>query len=185
MKTMSQKYLHRVIWITGFSGAGKTTVGHILNQKLSALGKKVLNIDGDEIRSALDGFNSMRRFDRASRIQNALVYMEISKVLVKQCDYVIVSTISMFNEIYQLNREVFPNYLEVFLDVPQKIRSERDPKNFYKQLDQDSISNFCGQDLDVDHPIDANFIYRYQAGHTADLVVELLIERLNDHFQER
>ena len=174
-----------MIWITGLSGAGKTTVAHILNQKLSALGKKVLNIDGDEIRSALDDFSSMRRFDRASRIKNAVVYTEISKVFVKQCDYVIVSTISMFNEIYQLNREVFPNYLEVFLDVPQKIRSERDPKNFYKQLDQDSISNFCGQDLDVDHPIDANFIYRYQAGHTAELVVELLIKRLNDHFQER
>ena len=174
-----------MIWITGFSGAGKTTVAHILNQKLSALGKKVLNLDGDEMRAALDTFDSMRSFDRASRIQNAQVYIELSKVFLKQCDYVIVSTISMFDEIYQLNREVFPNYLEVFLDVPQKIRSDRDPKNFYKQLDQDSISNFCGQDLDVDHPIDANFIYRYQAGHTAELVVELLIERLNDHFQER
>ena len=174
-----------MIWITGFSGAGKTTVAHILNQKLSALGKKVLNIDGDEIRSALDDFNSMRRFDRTSRIQNGKVYTEISKVLMKQCDYVIVSTISMFNEIYQLNRKVFPNYLEVFLDVPQKIRSKRDPKNFYKHLDQDKISNFCGQDLDVDQPIDANFIYRYQAGHSAELVAELLIDCLNDHFQKR
>ena len=182
---MSQKYLHRVIWITGFSGAGKTTVAHILNQKLSALGNKVLNIDGDEMRSAFDDFNSMRRFDRTSRIQNAKVYTEISKVLMKQCDYVIVSTISMFNEIYQLNRKVFPNYLEVFLDVPQKVRSERDPKNFYKHLDQDKISNFCGQDLDVDQPIDANFIYRYQDGHSAELVVELLIDCLNDHFQKR
>ena len=181
---MSQKYLHRVIWITGFSGAGKTTVAHILNQKLSALGNKVLNIDGDEMRSALDDFSSMRRFDRTSRIQNAKVYTEISKVFMKQCDYVIVSTISMFNEIYQLNRKVFPNYLEVFLDVPQKVRSERDPKNFYKHLDQDTISNFCGQDLHVDQPIDTNFIYRYQAGHSAELVADLLIVCLNDHFQD-
>ena len=181
---MSQKYLHRVIWITGFSGAGKTTVAKILNQKLSALGRKVLNLDGDEIRTALDAFDSMRSFDRTSRIQNAQVYTEISKVFMKQCDYVIVSTISMFNEIYQLNRKVFPNYLEVFLDVPQKIRSERDPKNFYKQLDQDRISNFCGQDLDVDQPIDANFIYRSEAGQSAEFVAELLIERLNNHFQE-
>lgn len=114
-----------VIWITGLSGAGKTTLAKALQAQIPAS----ILLDGDELREALG--SSRQGFDKASRLELAKVYARLAGLLAKQGHTVIVATISLFHELHAYNRVNLPGYLEIFLDVPEKERRERDPKGLY------------------------------------------------------
>ena len=133
----------RDIWITGLSGAGKTTLAKALQQKLPG----ALLLDGDELREALgaDG----RSFDVQSRKRLAQTYARLAGLLACQGATVIVATISLFHDLHAWNREHLPGYVEVFLDVPEAVRRQRDPKGLYAAR----VPNMAGTGVQVELPL--------------------------------
>ncbi len=110
-----------VVWITGLPGSGKSTLARSLVADLGEdLGTQAIFLDGDEVRSALGEFT----YDSKSRLKLALKYQAIARILSRQGFVVVVATVSLFHEVQESNRKIFPNYLEVFLDIPLEILAE-------------------------------------------------------------
>ena len=179
---MPGELLNRIIWITGLSGAGKTSVAFSLKSHLNLMGYQVAHIDGDEIREAFSSIKTMSKYDRASRIANAYIYSDLAYLLSKQNDFTILSTISMFTEIYQYNRQKFNKYCEVFLNSSEEIRRARDPKNFYKNLDQEQLSNFCGHQIEIDIPKLAHLTVESEKEQTPELIANRIAMFQEKHF---
>lgn len=138
-----------VIWITGLSGAGKTTIGRIVHRAFEERGIRTVFLDGDELRGV---FPNGDRFDRASRLALALSYGRLCRLLALQGFTVICATVSMRHEVYAWNRDNLPGYVEVFLDVDSETRRLRDPKSHYARVDGGELSDFAGDDQSVDLP---------------------------------
>jgi len=141
----------RVVWITGLSGAGKTTVAKLVHASLKERGVATLHLDGDAMREALADPNY--GFDRESRLRGARFYGRLARMCAEQGLVVVVSTISLFHEIHDWNREQLPGYLEVLIEASDSVRRSRDPKGLYKGLDQGSTTSMGGVDLALELPI--------------------------------
>lgn len=115
-----------VVWITGLSGAGKTTLAKTL---LPQLPQPHLLLDGDEMREALSLLLDGYAFD--ARLRLAMTYSRLCRLVASQGTNVVCATISMFHDVRKWNRENIPNYCEVFLNVPEDERKCRDYKNVY------------------------------------------------------
>ena len=116
----------RVIWITGLSGAGKTTLARAL---LPLLPQPRLFLDGDEMRAALELLAA--GYERDQRLRLALSYARLCRLAAGQGQTVVCATISMFHEVHEWNRRNLPGYLEVFLDPPPEVLLARDYKKVY------------------------------------------------------
>lgn len=160
----------RVIWITGLSGAGKTTLARALLQHLPG----AILLDGDDLREVL-GYSSSG-FDTESRKQLALTYARFARLLARQGITVLVATISLFHEVHDWNRANLPGYLEVFLDVPEKIRRKRDPKGLYADEQRGEICQMAGVDTVVQLPLKAHlhFDENISPRDAAKKILELL-----------
>lgn len=118
-----------IIWITGFSGAGKTTVAKILQKKLQQENISTVLLDGDELRESL-GF--VTHYSYEERKELSYKYAKLAKLISGQGVVVIVATISMFEEVRLWNRNNSNSkYIEVYLKVSKKERRRRDPKKLY------------------------------------------------------
>jgi bifunctional enzyme CysN/CysC len=118
-----------LIWITGYSGAGKTTVARLVSDKLKKKNVPVILLDGDEIRSIL---GERYGHDLDERRQLAYVYGRLCKKISDCGVTVVIATIAMFEAVRIENRASNTNYLEVYLNVPLEVRQDRDPKGLYK-----------------------------------------------------
>ena len=166
----------KVIWITGLSGAGKSTLAKGISAELKILGEQVIILDGDELRSILlEKTKELDRYARARRIELAMCYSKLCKNLANQGFTVVISTISMFTEIYSWNEENLPNYFLVYLDVPLDVREKRDPKGIYKGFRDGKIRNFVGLDQSFDEPIAPDWRPVFDPDTTNDLMVKNLI----------
>ena len=116
----------KVIWITGLSGAGKTTLAAAL---LPHLSQPRLLLDGDEMREALAPLAC--GYDPKSRKQFAFAYARLCKLAATQGISVVCATISMFHDVHRWNRENLPGYVEIYLDMPEAVCRERDYKKVY------------------------------------------------------
>jgi len=117
----------RVIWITGLSGAGKTTLATAL---LPHLPQPRLLLDGDEMREALAPL--AHGYDPKSRKQFAFAYARLCKLAAAQGISVVCATISMFHDVHRWNRKNLPGYIEIYLDMPEAVCRERDYKKVYQ-----------------------------------------------------
>ena len=169
----------KVIWITGLSGAGKTTVATALNQHLKKYGLNPILLDGDNLRNL---FNGKVDFDnsycREERIILSRKYSLLCKNLSSQGFTVIIATLSMYNEIYAWNRANLPNYFEIYLDVPLDELFRRDPKEIYKKFNSGSINNVAGLDLKVDRPTKSDLKVTFKKGQTTDKIIDAIIKKL-------
>ena len=177
-------YLERLIWVTGLSASGKTTIADILGKNLTQKNFKVLRLDGDQLREALKNCENMSKYDPASRLKNALTYSALAKSLISQFDYIIVSTISMFGEIYKINRKIFTNYFEVYLDIPLSERSLRDPRGFYKSYQTSTAGEFFCESSKVDIPTEAHFTYDNNPNFNAHDVAQKVEVLSHQHFEK-
>lgn len=139
----------RVYWITGLSGAGKTTVGKHLYGLIKAEKDNVIILDGDILRQV---YNDDLGYGKDDRLKGAQRHGRVCKFLADQGLDVICCTISMFDSVRRWNRQNIENYFEVFLDVPLEILQNRDNKGLYDSNGQNSTQNVVGLDLKLDLP---------------------------------
>lgn len=144
-KELASSCLPACFWITGFSGAGKTTVALLLRQRLQAAGLPVLVLDGDKLRAAIDPDAG---HDLESRRKLAFAYARLCAELAQQNVVVICATISMFHAVRDWNRAHIPGYREIYLKVPLDERTARDPKKLYAR----EAKNMVGRDDVAEEP---------------------------------
>jgi bifunctional enzyme CysN/CysC len=143
-----------LIWITGYSGAGKTTVAQLVNKKLQKLNVTNVLLDGDEIRSIL-GERYGHELDERKKL--AYVYGRLCKII-SDCDItVVIATVSMFETVRLENRASHSRYLEVYLEVPFEIRKERDPKGLYKSATSKGL-NAAAVSIDFEEPLNPDLV---------------------------
>lgn len=139
-----------VIWITGLSGAGKSTIALELQKQMRLDGHWPVHIDGDVIRAVIS--DPHIGHDKESRLINAFRICRISKMLSDQGLLVIVSTMSLYKEIHSWNRSNLINYYEVFIDVTLEKLKQRDARSIYSKAKFGEVSNVVGVDLSYDLP---------------------------------
>lgn len=143
----------RTIWITGLSGAGKSTLAAPVAEGLRQAGETVVLLDGDELRAVFGpAATQAASHTRAARLDLALRYSRLCRMLSMQGLTVVIATISLFREVQDWNRENLPGYVEIFLDVPLAELRRRDPKGIYRRFDAGEITDVSGLDVPVDFP---------------------------------
>lgn len=166
----------KVIWITGLSGAGKSTLATALSAELKRRREQVILLDGDTLRKILHNkTNNTAQFSLTNRLELAMSYSRLCQALANQGFTVIISTISLFKEVYAWNRKNLPNYFQVYLDVPLSEREKRDPKGIYKRYREGKIINIVGLDQPFDEPVDPDWRPIFNSNITNDFLVKNLI----------
>ena len=140
-----------VLWFTGLSGAGKSTIANILERKLHALGKHTFLLDGDNVRH---GLNRDLGFTEVDRVENIRRVAEVAKLFVNAGLITLVAFISPFRAEREMAREnVEPGeFIEIFVDTPLAVCERRDPKGLYKKARRGELQNFTGLDSPYEPP---------------------------------
>lgn len=170
-----------VLWFTGLSGAGKSTIANLVEKRLAALGHHTMTLDGDNVRH---GLNRDLGFSEADRVENIRRIAEVSKLFVDAGIIVLVSFISPYRAERMMARDRVggDEFLEIFVDTPIDECRRRDPKGLYVKADAGQIRNFTGVDAPYESPLDPEIHLRTLEGspeELADLVVASLRERGN------
>lgn len=169
----------QTIWITGLSGAGKTTIARKLAAKLRMDAANVICLDGDELRDVFALVSDKgAHHDRHQRSSIALQYGRLCQVLSSQNMTVVIATISMFKEVYSWNRDHLKNYFEVYLKVPMEELKRRDPKGLYRRYADGKTRSVAGLDLAIDEPVRPHLQLDFAPNQTADQMVERIIQEL-------
>ena len=161
----------KVIWLTGLSGAGKTTIAKGLEKKLYEQGYLSQVLDGDNIRS---GINNNLGFSEDDRLENIRRIAEVSKLLINSGIITINSFISPTNNIRKIAKEIIgkENFIEIFINAPLSVCESRDTKGLYKKARDGKIKNFTGIDSPFEAPINPNIELK-----TDKLTIEDSIEK--------
>ncbi len=140
-----------VLWFTGLSGSGKSTIANIVESKLHAQGVRTYLLDGDNVRH---GLNRDLGFTDADRVENIRRIAEVSALMVDAGLVVLVSFISPFRAERRLAREVVEagEFIEVFVDTPLAVAEQRDPKGLYAKARRGELANFTGIDSPYEPP---------------------------------
>jgi adenylylsulfate kinase len=171
--------LGTVIWITGLSGAGKTTLSLATAARLRARGEAVVRLDGDELRGVFGAAAvDAQSHSREGRLALAMQYARLCGVLAEQGVTVVIATISLFKEVHAWNRQNLPGYFEVFLKVPVDELRRRDPKGIYRRFDTGELTNVAGLDLTIDEPKAADRILDFAPEQTVDAMADDLMNEL-------
>jgi bifunctional enzyme CysN/CysC len=168
-----------VVWMTGLSGAGKSTIANLVEKKLLAKGRHTFLLDGDNVRH---GLNKDLGFTEADRIENIRRVGEVSRLMSDAGLIVITAFISPFRAERDMVRAMMAEgeFIEVFVDVPLEVAERRDAKGLYAKARAGEIANFTGIDSPYEPPeapdirIDAA---QMTAEEAADLIVAALGER--------
>ncbi|MCK0509188.1 sulfate adenylyltransferase subunit CysN [Aromatoleum anaerobium] len=140
-----------VLWFTGLSGAGKSTIANLVEKKLHALGRHTYLLDGDNVRH---GLNKDLGFTDADRVENIRRVGEVARLMVDAGLIVITAFISPFRAERQMARALLKEgeFLEVFIDTPLDVAEQRDVKGLYKKARRGELKNFTGIDSPYEAP---------------------------------
>ncbi len=142
-----------VLWFTGLSGAGKSTIANLVEKRLHAEGRHTMILDGDNVRH---GLNRDLGFSEADRVENIRRVAEVAKLFVEAGLVVLISFISPYRAERMLARDCVEEgeFLEIFVDTPVDECRRRDPKGLYQRADAGQIRNFTGVDAPYEEPLD-------------------------------
>jgi bifunctional enzyme CysN/CysC len=140
-----------VLWLTGLSGAGKSTIANLIEKKLLAMGRHTYLLDGDNVRH---GLNKDLGFTAQDRVENIRRVAEVSRLMVDAGLIVLVSFISPFRAERRMARDLLDpgEFLEVYIDTPLAEAERRDVKGLYKKARQGELKNFTGIDSPYEAP---------------------------------
>ena len=163
----------RVVWLTGLSGSGKSTIANALEVELNRQGRSTYILDGDNIRQ---GLNKDLGFKTADRVENIRRIAEVSKLMLDAGLIVITSFISPFRSERDAAKSLFNSneFLEIFVDVPLEIAEERDPKGLYKKARQGDLPQFTGIDSPYEPPVDPDLLLKTDESSLKECVESLL-----------
>ncbi|MBV17785.1 MAG: adenylyl-sulfate kinase [Thalassospira sp.] len=167
-----------VLWFTGLSGAGKSTVANMVEKKLHAMGKHTYTLDGDNVRH---GLNKDLGFTDADRVENIRRVGETAKLFVDAGVITLVSFISPFKSERQLARSLVEKdeFIEVFIDTPLEVCEQRDVKGLYKKARAGEIANFTGIDSPYEKPENAEIVVS-TADQSAEQAAEIIVAKLEE-----
>lgn len=160
-----QQHKGYTLWLTGLSGAGKTTIALALAEKLQANGYRIERLDGDVVRESLTRDLGFSKEDRDKNIERVTF---VAKLLSRNEVGVVASFISPYQETRNYVRDETTNFIEVFVHAPLEVCAERDVKGLYAKAFSGEIPNFTG----VSDP--------YEAPENADLIVNTHQETVNE-----
>jgi bifunctional enzyme CysN/CysC len=165
-----------VLWFTGLSGAGKSTIANLVEKKLHAMGRHTYLLDGDNVRH---GLNKDLGFTDAGRVENIRRVSEVAKLMVDAGLIVLTSFISPFRSERRMARDLLqPNeFIEVFVDTTLAAAEKRDPKGLYKKARRGEIKNFTGIDSPYEPPEHAE-IHLDTTKQTAEQAADAIVEQL-------
>jgi bifunctional enzyme CysN/CysC len=161
------------IWLTGLSGAGKSTVANALEQRLFALGRHTYLLDGDNMRH---GLNRDLGFTEADRVENIRRLSEVARLMVDAGLIVIVSAISPYRSEREAARARFGagRFVEVFVSTPLSVCAERDPKGLYAKARRGEIKGFTGIDAPYEAPESPEVVLSTDRLSLEDSVAQIL-----------
>jgi bifunctional enzyme CysN/CysC len=165
-----------ILWFTGLSGAGKSTIANLVEKRLHAAGRHTYLLDGDNVRH---GLNKDLGFTDADRVENIRRVAEVAKLMVDAGLIVLVSFISPFRSERRMARELVgpDEFFEVFVDTPLAEAEKRDPKGLYRKARRGELRNFTGIDSPYERPEHPEVYLdttRLDAAQAADAIIEHL-----------
>jgi bifunctional enzyme CysN/CysC len=166
-----------VLWLTGLSGAGKSTIANLVEQMLLARGRHTMLLDGDNVRH---GLNRDLGFTDVDRVENIRRVGEVARLMAEAGLIVICSFISPFRAERRMVRELTApaTFFEIFVDTPLDECVRRDPKGLYAKAKAGRIPHFTGLDSPYEPP-DAPELHLATAGNTAEEEAERIVEELH------
>jgi adenylylsulfate kinase len=167
-----------VLWFTGLSGSGKSTIANAVELKLIALKKHTYILDGDNIRL---GLNKGLSFSETDRIENIRRIGEVSKLFIDAGVIVLTAFISPFRQDRKQVREMLSDqeFIEVFIDTPIEICESRDPKGLYKKARKGEISNFTGISSPYESPQHPEIHVK-----TDEMTIDIAVEKILNYLTE-
>jgi bifunctional enzyme CysN/CysC len=164
-----------VLWLTGLSGAGKSTIANLVEKKLLAMDRHTYLLDGDNVRH---GLNKDLGFTPQDRVENIRRVAEVAKLMVDAGLIVLVSFISPYRAERRMAREMLEGgeFHEVYVSTPLSLAEQRDPKGLYKKARRGELKNFTGIDSPYEPPENAEITL-----DTAELSAEAAAERIIEY----
>jgi bifunctional enzyme CysN/CysC len=161
-----------IVWFTGLSGSGKSTVANLIEKRLAVEGRHAYILDGDNVRH---GLNKDLGFTEEARVENIRRVSEVARLMADAGLIVIVSFISPFRNERRLAREIAGDvaFAEVYVDTPLEVCEARDPKGLYARARRGEIKNFTGIDSPFEAPEHPEVVL-----HGATETPEQMAERL-------
>jgi bifunctional enzyme CysN/CysC len=163
----------KVIWFTGLSGSGKSTIANALEVALHAQGKRTFILDGDNVRQ---GLNKDLGFTDADRVENIRRVAEVAKLMMEAGLLVMAASISPFRREREMARELIgpDNFVEVYVSTPLQVCEQRDPKGLYKRARSGQLPNMSGIGSPYEPPEAPQVTLDNSAASTADQVAQLM-----------
>ncbi len=164
-----------VLWFTGLSGSGKSTIANLVEKKLHSMGKHTYLLDGDNIRH---GLNRDLGFTDADRVENIRRIAETAKLFVDAGIIVLTAFISPFKSERNLARELLDEgeFVEIFVNTPLDICEQRDPKGLYKKARSGELKNFTGIDSAYEAPENPEIVVDGGETQVVDIVERIITE---------
>ena len=162
-----------VIWFTGLSGSGKSTIANILEQKLHTMNKRTYLLDGDNVRH---GLNKDLGFTDTDRVENIRRVAEVSKLMLDAGLITLVSFISPFRSERKMARDLLEEgeFFEVFVSTPLEECEKRDPKGLYKKARSGELKNFTGIDSTYEIPENADLVLDTKTNNAEELADQII-----------
>ncbi|PWW00217.1 adenylylsulfate kinase /sulfate adenylyltransferase subunit 1 [Hoeflea marina] len=169
-----------VLWFTGLSGSGKSTIANLVEKRLHALGRHTVLLDGDNVRH---GLNRDLGFTEADRVENIRRVAEVARLMTDAGLIVLVSFISPFRSERKLARDLMApgEFVEIFVDTPIEECARRDPKGLYRKAMAGQIANFTGISSPYEAPETPEMHLR-TVDEPAEAMAKRVVDRLLDSF---